>query len=97
MIILFMLLIWCAGPARAENLYNLGKVEYFPSKVKPKLQVQHEMDWQEPAPPLVLKLLNEPNEGNARAYLQWQRQKLERLINAQNAVRQVLLQQKEGK
>ncbi len=83
----------------AANSFDLGPVDYFNKRSKviensikksPQL-----LDWREdfineqgdlavhqpPGP--VLTLLNDPTEENARAYLNWQHQKMERIMYVQ--------------
>ena len=82
----------------AANPYQLGEVDYFSHKE----QIKEAFDWHEPAmtsdgqlevytpPKMVLNLLENPTDTNARAYLAWQRQKVEKIIKAQQAIENVL-------
>ena len=83
----------------AANPYQLGGVDYFhdESQEKSLQKKQQPFDWREPsyAPPeIVSTLLNDPTPENARAYLDWQRQKIERIIKAQKMINQIT--KKEG-
>jgi thiol-disulfide isomerase/thioredoxin len=42
--------------------------------------------------PIVIDLLEDPSEANARRYLQWQREKLQKILRAQEAVERVQAQ-----
>ena len=83
----------------AANPYQLGQVDYFHQKIQTEsLQEDDEaMDWSEhdylpPAP--VLALLENPTPQNARAYLAWQKVKVNRIIKAQQAIDQALKEEK---
>ena len=93
----------------AANPYKLGQVDYFNSKAvaSQDQETQEEIfDFRDPAigadgkvnyyipPSAMLTLLEAPTPENARAYLSWQKQKVARIIKAQQVIDQVI---KEGK
>ena len=96
MIIFFLWLL--TMPALAANPFNMGKVEYFfehKSLSQGLEKIQKSIDWREPImgvdgkmtyytpPEPVLHLLQDPSIANAQAYMDWQKQKDERIAKAQ--------------
>ncbi len=94
----------------AGNGYGLGRVEFFPrdeSKENSKKDSEDVFRWQEvlldangqtvvyDPPDKVRRLLEEPNPQNARQYLNWQKEKVERIIKAQQAVYELSHQNRE--
>lgn len=91
----------------AANPYKLGQVDYFHNKIMVNsLKGQDQaMDWKEPVintngqvtyympPSPVLTLLENPTTDHARAYLAWQKLKVQKIIKAQEVIDQVI---KEG-
>lgn len=66
------------------NLFEMGMVDYFNEKPKNKKKekVQPFLLWSNAdknIPQPLLKVLNEPNENNARAYIKWNQMRQERL------------------
>ena len=98
-----------AGRARADNFFHMGPLEYFSDSKRPVKEqfqrTQKAIDWREPAltsdgkmtfyvpPQPVLSLLEDPTPDNARQYLAWQDERMERVLKAQEAL--AVLQQKE--
>ncbi len=86
----------------AANPFKMGKVEYFFDEKDIFGQRQEEaqmaMDWREPVssadgkmiyytpPEQILRLLNDPSPENAQGYMDWQKEKIERIVKAQEAV-----------
>ena len=101
--ILFISLWMITSSIYAANPYKLGEVDFFfgESQAKP-VEEKKVFDWRESSrttdgktidyvPPVpILKLLQDPTPENARAYIDWQRQKVEKIIKAQQVVDQVL-------
>ncbi|MBF0490190.1 MAG: hypothetical protein HQL15_06155 [Candidatus Omnitrophica bacterium] len=91
----------------AANPYQLGQVDYFhkQSSAQDEKQEIQSFDWREPmvladgkttyySPPApVLALLENPTPENAKLYLNWQKQKLIKITQAQKVLDQVI---KEG-
>jgi hypothetical protein len=98
---IWLILILMMTNAYAANPYKLGEVSFFHHK-----EEMQSFDWQEPQvgsdgqvslytpPEPVYRLLESPSEANAKAYIAWQRQKVQKIINAQRAIESML--QKEG-
>jgi hypothetical protein len=100
-IILFIML--SVMPAFAANPFNMGRVSYFSQERfnKRVAKMQEAIDWREPIlnadgktvyyipPDPVLTFLNNPSPENAKAYLEWQHKKTERIIKAQKVLAQV--------
>ena len=98
--VVFSICLFLSFNVYAANPYQLGQVNYFHEKVQAEsLQEDNEsIDWNErgalpPAP--VLALLENPTPQNARAYLAWQKLKINRIIKAQQVIDQAL-QEEEG-
>ena len=94
-----MILLLVPSYAWAGNFFKLGNLEYFEIAKKQKLKRQeHVLDWRQPIfnadgkvsyyqpPKTVLDLLNDPTPKNAQNYLKWQKEKMERIARAQEAV-----------
>ncbi len=91
----------------AANPYHLGQLDYFHDKsVTKDLEDQNQsFDWREPMtssnghityytpPGPILSLLENPTPQNAKAYLAWQKQKVQKILKAQEVIDQVI---KEG-
>ncbi len=93
----------------AANPYRLGGVDYFnsksPAQASPEEKEEESFDWRDPSigddgkatyyipPGPMLTLLKEPTLQNAKLYIEWQKQKVSRIIKAQKAIDQAL---KEG-
>ena len=107
--ILAVLILMITLDVYAANPYKLGQVDYFHNKVTVNyLQDQDQsMDWKEPVintngqttyytpPGPMLVLLENPTPENAKAYLAWQKLKVEKITKAQEVIDQVL--KEEGK
>jgi len=87
----------------AANPYKLGEVDYFRHKNVGDSEAQYSpFDWREPTvsldghvtyytpPEPMLTLLENPTAENAKAYLSWQKMKVERILKAQEAINQEL-------
>ncbi len=91
----------------AANPYKLGEVNFFyNNNEEQSLESEDQsFDWRDPiisndgkvsyySPPTpMLTLLEFPSKKNARAYLNWQKQKVDKIIKAQEIIEEVL---KEG-
>ncbi|MBI3602616.1 MAG: hypothetical protein HY209_06985 [Candidatus Omnitrophica bacterium] len=92
----------------AANPYHLGQVDYFHDRpiTKDTEDQNQSFDWREPTvasdghiasytpPGPMLTLLENPTPENAKVYLAWQKQKVQKIFKAQELIDQVL---KEGK
>ena len=76
----------CADCAWASDFFHMGPVEYFPGSKRSMRegfrQAQKIADWREP----VADLLDNPTPDNARRYLDWQDEKMQRVLKAQEAL-----------
>ena len=84
----------------AANPFQLGQVDYFHQKVQTNSAQENnqDFDWNEHGylpPSSVLTLLDHPTPENARAYLAWQRLKVNRIIKAQQAIDQALKEEED--
>jgi hypothetical protein len=99
---IWLILFWMTMPNLwAANPYRLGEVDYFHQQAE-NIQEEPAFDWRDASlsadgqaasyvpPGPVLTLLDNPSQSNARAYLNWQKQKIERIMKAQEAIDQVL-------
>ena len=96
-IILFGMLM---SHAYAANPYKMGEVDYFNNKEGKALQ--EDFDFREPTmgadgkiayytpPSVMLNLLEDPTPEHAKIYLAWQKQRLAKIIKAQQAIDQVI-------
>ncbi len=101
------ILIWImSSNSYAANPYKMGSLDYFDRKIgASKAETKQEFDFRDPTigadgkvayympPSAMLTLLEAPTPENARAYLLWQRQKVARIIKAQQAVDRVMKEQ----
>src|SRR5689334_13149972 len=101
---IWLILFWLiATDIYAANPYQLGEVDYFHSPQAKSLDKKEDVfDWREPSitadgkttyyipPEPMLVLLTNPTPEHARAYLDWQRQKVEKIMKAQEAIDHVL-------
>ena len=101
---IYFILIWILPHnLYAANPYKLGDVDYFKdSLLSPSKEEHKTLDWQEPflnaegkinfyTPPIaVANLLESPTDANAKAYLNWQKLKMQRIIKAQEAIDQAI-------
>ena len=97
--VVFRICLFLPFNVYAANPYQLGQVDYFHENVQTESsRKDHEtMDWNEHGvlPPVpVLALLENPTPQNARAYLAWQKLKINRTIKAQRAIDQALQEEK---
>ncbi len=106
--ILTILFLLITANLYAANPYNLGQLDYFHDKsvAKDSEDQNQSFDWREPVassnghityytpPGPMLTLLENPTPQNAEAYLAWQKQKVQKILKAQEVIDQVL---KEGK
>ena len=92
----------CADCAWASDFFHMGPVEYFPGSKRSMRegfrQAQKIMDWREPVlapdgrttdyvpPRPVADLLENPTPENARQYLAWQDEKIQRVLKAQEVL-----------
>ena len=88
----------------AANPYRLGEVDYFHNKLQAQApqEEREPFDWREPSltadgkasyytpPAPMLNLLENPTPDNAKAYLDWQKQKVEKIMKAQEVIDQVV-------
>jgi hypothetical protein len=98
----FLVLMIFPLPVLAANPYELGEVDYFGHPEIVKDLKQTPFDWRDVTrdpqgqtivytPPVpVINLLENPTRENAKAYLDWQRQKVQRIMKAQEMIDQVL-------
>ncbi len=91
-----------AGRAWASDFFHMGPVEYFPGSKRFMRegfrQAQKMADWREPVlasdgriteyvpPRPVADLLENPTPENARQYLAWQDEKMQRVLKAQEVL-----------
>lgn len=97
-------LIWSALSinAQAANPYRLGELDYFKEEVRASLEKSSVFEWQDVVigddgrtkiykpPDIVVELLERPTINNARVYLEWQRSKVQKIIQAQRMIDEVL-------
>ena len=85
----------CADCAWASDFFHMGPVEYFPGSKRSMRegfrQAQKIADWREPVltslpPQPVVDLLDNPTPENARQYLAWQDEKIQRVLKAQEVL-----------
>ena len=106
--ILIIFLLWPNPNLFAANPYKLGELDYFYYKAKKDVEKgSGNFDWREISldsnghfmsylpPKAVLDLLDRPTPENARAYLVWQKQKVQRIIKAQEVLNQVIKEEKQ--
>lgn len=94
--ILIILLLCPPTNLEAANPYRLGELDYFSHQTQEKQEEHQSLDWSETTmPPAVLTLLESPTPQNAKAYLAWQKQKVQRIVQAQAAIDQVIREQKQ--
>jgi hypothetical protein len=88
--VLFVLTFLVCAPAYAgEGLYHLSTIDYFSMKKCQENRVDPPDVWLEPGhrpPQVVVDLLEDPGERTAQRYLQWNRERLARIMAAQQAV-----------
>ena len=99
--IVFLMMIMTPN-AYAANPYHLGEIDYFDHKDASQGEKEGSFDFREPIvgaagtvtyytpPSVVLSLLESPTPENARAYLAWQRQKVAKIVKAQEVIDQVI-------
>ncbi len=79
--------------ADADNLYELGRVEYFQASNTKKYHTPKNYDLafkkQVGMPEPLSVLLDNPNEENAKAYVAWLKQRQDRLKQAQELIEKV--------
>lgn len=84
-----------AGRAWASDFFHMGPVEYFPGSKRSMRegfrQAQKIVDWREPVsaslpPQPVVDFLDNPTLENARQYLAWQDEKMQRVLKAQEVL-----------
>ena len=106
--ICFVLILMLTTNIYAANPYKMGQLDYFNRKVvaSQDQETNQYFDFRDPSigadgkvvyympPSAMLTLLEAPTPENARAYLMWQKQKVARIIKAQEAIDEVV---KEGK
>ena len=96
--ILVILILIMTSNSWAANPYKLGQVAYFSKEnatSSDKNQKQEQIDWREPSPPEpMLALLENPTSQNAKAYLAWQKLKVQRILKAQTMIDQALKESK---
>ena len=106
--ILVILILLITTNLYAANPYKLGELDYFYCKAKAKeLKEDKSFDWNEVSisasgsinyytpPKPVLVLLETPTPENAKAYLAWQKQKIQKIMKAQEIIDQVIQQEKQ--
>ncbi len=91
----------------AANPYKMGEVDYFQqhnSSDSSQMNQKSSFDFREPSvtaegqisyytpPSAVSNLLANPTSENARAYINWQKQKVQRIIKAQEMIEKVSLE-----
>lgn len=109
-VIVIVVVLFLANPCFAVNPFDMGRVEYFSDGKtvgQGLAKIQEPIDWREPVigadgkttyyvpPDPVIQLLNDPTPENAKTYMDWQNQKTERIIKAQEAL--VRIQEKIAK
>lgn len=84
-----------AGRAWASDFFHMGPVEYFPGSQRSMREgfrkAQTIADWREPVlapipPQPVADFLDNPTPENARQYLAWQDEKIQRVLKAQEVL-----------
>ncbi|MEI8012678.1 MAG: hypothetical protein WCI27_09425 [Candidatus Omnitrophota bacterium] len=72
------------------NLFGMDKIDYFSlRKVQEERYVAADPLWSERggSPPMVVEMfLNDPNELTARKYLDWQKERLQKIARAQGVL-----------
>ena len=101
MIALVLFLMFFGQVSFAEDFFGLGPVEFFSGTAKLRQSMekaQADIDWREPVMgrdgqvhyalplPVVLQLLNDPSDHNARVYVDWQQRRMRRVMQAQQAI-----------
>ena len=106
---LLILFLMMTSSLYAANPYKLGGVDYFNSKSpvqsSPEEKEEEDFDWRDPSvsddgkttyyipPGPMLTLLKDPTLENAKVYVNWQKNKVERIMKAQEVIEQAI---KEG-
>jgi len=79
-------ILLCVDGAWASDFFHMGPVEYFPGSKRSMRegfrQAQKIADWREP----VDNFLDDPTPENARQYLAWQDEKIQRVLKAQEVL-----------
>ena len=92
-----------ASDIYAANPYKMGQVDYFRqnTSIHSSVEQASSFDWNEPmigadgrvsqyTPPApMLALLENPTPKNAKAYLGWQKQRVQKILKAQEMIDQV--------
>ncbi len=88
--VLFVLIYLLCGPVYAgEALYHLSMVDYFSMKDQKEKSRNQDDFWFEAGyhpPQVVIDLLDDPGERTAHQYIQWNRERLARILAAQQAI-----------
>jgi hypothetical protein len=107
---IWLILIYFITPnLYAANPYNLGEVDYFKIESSDETLINEtpSLDWREASvssdgqttvytpPPAMLSLLENPSHENAKAYLEWQNLKVKKIVKAQQAIDEILLEGEE--
>ena len=88
-------IFFCADCVWASDFFHMGPVEYFPGSKRSMRegfrQAQKIKDWREPVlaptpPQPVANFLDNPTPENARQYLAWQDEKIQRVLKAQEVL-----------
>ena len=86
------------NPCFASNPFSMGKVDYFSENELSLKKTQELIDWREPmlskdgqltyyTPPKVMQqLLDDPTPENARVYIEWQKERTDRIIKVQEVI-----------
>jgi hypothetical protein len=86
-----LVLIFCVGAVgfAAEGPYHFDRIDYFGMTGPEEGKIDPADAWLDPGyrpPQVVIDLLEDPRESTARRYLQWNRERLEKIKAAQRAV-----------
>jgi len=99
--IFVVVLVSFCPPVWAENFFKLEPIEYF-QIIKKKDEKVHSFDWRTPMfnadgkvsfyepPAPVLNLLNEPSLMNAKLYIAWQEEKMDKIKKAQQVIETIV-------
>jgi hypothetical protein len=83
---LLAVILLCVDGVWASDFFHMGPVEYFPGSKRSMREgfrkAQKIADWREP----VDHFLDDPTPDNARQYLAWQDEKIQRVLKAQEVL-----------
>ncbi len=90
--VIIILLLFVSSQKADSNQYDLARIDYFESDArKPKEPKSNLLDFTSPTIPIPLvRLLEEPNEINAKAYLRWNDLKQQRIEHVQLLLEKVM-------